>query len=189
MAFNFDFEALKKNFKDVTDKTVMKTGELTTIAKLNVTIKTEEAKLSDCYKSIGRLFYTAERDNLDNTEEIATYIMQADRIKATIADCQKELAVLRNVIVCEGCNNEIAGDAIFCPICGLKVNKPAPAPAEEPAEESCDCGCDCGEETCCEETPCDCGCSDTAPAENCCECEETPCDCGCEPTEDAPANE
>lgn len=191
MAFNFDFEALKKNFKDVTDKTVMKTGELTTIAKLNVTIKTEEAKLSDCYKSIGRLFYTAERDNLDNTEEIATYIMQADRIKATIADCQKELAVLRNVIVCEGCNNEIAGDAIFCPICGLKVNKPAPAPApaEEPAEESCDCGCDCGEETCCEEAPCDCGCSDTAPAENCCECEETPCDCGCEPTEDAPANE
>lgn len=191
MAFNFDFEALKKNFKDVTDKTVMKTGELTTIAKLNVTIKTEEAKLSDCYKSIGRLFYTAERDNLDNTEEIATYIMQADRIKATIADCQKELAVLRNVIVCEGCNNEIAGDAIFCPICGLKVNKPAPAPApaEEPAEESCDCGCDCGEETCCEETPCDCGCSDTAPADNCCECEETPCDCGCEPTEDAPANE
>ncbi len=210
MAFNFDFEALKKNFKDVTDKTVMKTGELTAIAKLNVTIKTEEAKLSDCYKSIGRLFYTAERDNLDNTEEIATYIMQADRIKATIADCQKELAVLRNVVVCEGCNNEIAGDAIFCPICGLKVNKPAPAPAEEAAEEpvdeaACDCGCDeascdCGEETCCDETPCDCGCSDEScecndgscecNGESCdCDCNDESCDCGCEPTEDAPANE
>lgn len=198
MAFNFDYEALKKNFKDVTDKTVKKTGELTTIAKLNVTIKTEEAKLSDCYKSIGRLFYTAERDNLDNTEEIATYIMQADRIKATIADCQKELSVLRNVVVCEGCNNEISNDAIFCPICGLKVNKPAPAPEEEPvAEDTCDC-----EETC------TCECPDAAPAEDCgcaeedsCCCgeedsccdEETPCTCDCEeaeaPAEDTPTEE
>lgn len=190
MAFNFDFEALKKNFKDVTDKTVMKTGELTTIAKLNVTIKTEEAKLSDCYKAIGRLFYTAERDNLDNTEEIATYIMQADRIKATIADCQKELSVLRNVVVCEGCNNEISNDAIFCPICGLKVNKPAPVVEEE----TCDC-CDCGEETCCEDAcTCDCDHAEEAPCtceDNCCCCEEEApaeaCDCGC--NEEAPAND
>lgn len=186
MEFNFDYEALKKNFKDITDKTVKKTGELTTIAKLNMTIKSEEAKLSDCYKSIGRLFYTAERDNLDNTEEIATYIMQADRIKATIADCQKELSVLRNVVVCEGCNNEISNDAIFCPICGLKVNKPAPVVEEEPIveeeteEETC---CDCGEETCCEDA-CTCDCEDAS-------AEETPCTCGCdcENTEKAPADD
>ena len=132
MAFNI--ESFKKNFKDVTDKTVKKTGELTTIAKLNMSIKAEEAKLSDCYKAIGRLFYTAERDNLDNTEEIATYIMQADKIKAVIADCQKELALLRNVVICEGCNNEISGDCIFCPICGLKVTKPVAEPAEEVCE-------------------------------------------------------
>lgn len=194
MEFNFDYEALKKNFKDITDKTVKKTGELTTIAKLNMTIKSEEAKLSDCYKSIGRLFYTAERDNLDNTEEIATYIMQADRIKATIADCQKELSVLRNVVVCEGCNNEISNDAIFCPICGLKVNKPAPAPAEEEpvAEDTCDC-----EETC------TCECPEAAPAEDCCcgeadscccETEEAPteacsCDCDCSNAEETNTTE
>jgi len=114
-----DFTNLKKSFKDVTDKTVKKTNELTAIAKLTMSIKTEEAKLSDCYKAIGRLFYSAERDNVDNTEEIATYIMQADKIKAAVAEYQKELAVLRNVVVCEGCNNEISNEAIFCPICGL----------------------------------------------------------------------
>ena len=162
MAFNI--ESIKKNFKDVTDKTVKKTGELTAIAKLNMSIKSEEAKLSDCYKAIGRLFYTAERDNLDNTEEIATYIMQADKIKAVIADCQKELAVLRNVVICEGCNNEISNECTFCPVCGLKVTKPV---AEEPAEEeACECDCEC-----------ECTCED-APAEECtCECE---CTCTCE---------
>ena len=178
MAFNID--NLKKNFKDVTDKTVKKTNELTAIAKLNVAIKSEESKLSDCYKSIGRLFYTAERDNLDNTEEIATYIMQADKIKANIAGYQKELAILRNVVICEGCNNEISNDAIFCPICGLKVNKPAPVEEEALSEEeACECegGCCCeeapAEECCCEG---ECTCEEApveAPAEEC-TCEEEP---------------
>jgi len=165
-----DFTNLKKSFKDVTDKTVKKTNELTAIAKLTMSIKTEEAKLSDCYKAIGRLFYSAERDNVDNTEEIATYIMQADKIKAAVAEYQKELAVLRNVVVCEGCNNEISNEAIFCPICGLKVAKPAPAPEEDP----CDC-CDCAEETdcCCEEAKEDC----------CCDCAEEA-DCSEEKTEE-----
>ena len=181
MAFNI--ESIKKNFKDVTDKTVKKTGELTAIAKLNMAIKTEEAKLSDCYKAIGRLFYTAERDNLDNTEEIATYIMQADKIKANIAGYQKELAILRNVVVCEGCSNEISNDAIFCPICGLKVSKPAPVEEEPVAEEACECECECtcecdapAEECTCTE---ECTCDEPAAEEECC--------CGCSAEEEKPA--
>ncbi len=173
---NFNIESLKKNFKDVTDKTVKKTNELTAIAKLNVAIKSEESKLSDCYKAIGRLFYSAERDQVDNTEEIATYIMQADKIKATIASYQKELAILRNVVICEGCNNEIAGDAIFCPICGLKVAKPAPVVEEEAV---CECEDECG----CEEA-CDCECEEACSCEEeACECEES-CACSCEVTDE-----
>ena len=176
MTFNID--NIKKNFKDVTDKTVKKTNELTTIAKLNLAIKSEESKLSDCYKSIGRLFYTAERDNLDNTEEIATYIMQADKIKATIAGYQKDLAILRNVVICEGCNNEISNESIFCPICGLKVNKPAPVVEENTCEEA-------AEECCCEEEQCDCECECTCEeADGECCCDGEPCTC-----EDAPAAE
>ena len=182
----FNIESIKRNFKDVTDKTVKKTNELTAIAKLNLVIKTDEAKLSDCYKSIGRLFYTAERDNLDNTEEIATYIMQADKIKADIAACQHELAVLRNLIICEGCSNEIAGESIFCPICGLKVNKPVPEETVNEAEECCCCEeekCECTCECTCEGEACECDCECTCEeGEECCcdgECECT-CECTCE---------
>ena len=198
----FNIESIKKNFKDVTDKTVRKTGELTTIAKLNLAIKSEESKLSTCYKAIGRLFYTAERDNLDNTEEIATYIMQADKIKASITEYQKELAILRNVVICEGCSNEISNECIFCPICGLKVAKPAPAEdiveeaVEETAEECCCCEeaaeeCCCCEEAaeeccCCEEATEECCCCEEAAEECCCEeaAEET---CCCDAEEDKPA--
>ncbi len=177
---NFNIESIKKNFKDVTDKTVKKTNELTAIAKLNVAIKSEEAKLSDCYKSIGRLFYSAERDSVDNTEEIATYIMQADKIKANIAGYQKELAILRNVVICEGCSNEISNEAIFCPICGLKVTKPAPVVAEESV---CDEECCCGEEGCCdsdgETCECECNCACDCEEEAPCTCDEScTCECG-----------
>ena len=99
----------------------------------------------------------------------------ADDIKAAIADYQKELAILRNVVICEGCSNEISNDAIFCPICGLKVTKPAPVEEEVAAEEEC---CECEGECCCEEAAaeectCECECTcEEAPAEECCCCEE-----------------
>jgi len=161
------FEDLKKNVLDAADKTKKKTSELTALAKLTVSVKNEETKLAGCYKAIGRLFYTAERDNVDNTEEIATYIMQADKIKDTIEGYQKQIAVLRKVIVCESCNNQISNEAIFCPICGVKLPKPEPVVEEE----NCCCEEEAKEEAC---TSCCCEEEwEDAPAqeENCSCCE------------------
>lgn len=152
------FNEIKRNVSGAASVASKKTSELTGIAKLNVNIKLEETKLSECYEEIGRLFYTAERSGEDNTSDIATYIMQADKIKATIAGYKAELAHLKKVVVCEGCGTEISETAAYCSVCGTKqVKKVEETPAEAPAEEECCCcedesaeeTCDC----CCEETP------------------------------------
>lgn len=157
---------IKRGATDAANKAAKKTGEFTNIAKLTMNIKNAEAKLGDVYEEIGRLFYTAERTGEDYTGEIASNIMKADKIKADIANYKAELAVLRNVVVCESCGNEISADSAFCSFCGTKVEHPAPAPAEEtPAEEdTCECECDCG---------CECECD----GENECDAE---CECSCE---------
>ena len=186
MALQF-WEEIKKNAKEAADITVKKTSEMTAIAKATVAIKNEEGKLSSCYKEIGRLFYTAERDGVDHTDEIATFIMQADKIKAAIAGYQKEIAALKKVSICEACGSEIPVDAQFCPSCGAKIVKPEPAKEEEPCHCCCcdteaDAPCTCddtAETTCtCEES---CSCDAEAEAE-----EKTECTCCCcEATEDA----
>lgn len=171
---------IKRNVSGAASVASKKTSELTGIAKLNVNIKLEETKLSECYEEIGRLFYTAERSGEDNTSDIATYIMQADKIKATIAGYKAELAHLKKVVVCEGCGAEISETAAYCSVCGTKqVKKVADDSAEEP-EEGCSCEKDSAEETC------NCGC-ETECAEDC-SCEET-CDCCCTETDDEVSEE
>lgn len=144
---------IKRGATDAANKAAKKTGELTNIAKLTMNIKNAETKLGDVYEEIGRLFYTAERTGEDYTGEIASNIMKADKIKVDIANYKAELAVLRNVVVCESCGNEINADSAFCSFCGTKVEHPAPAVEEEApvTEEACECDCEC-------ETECSCDC-------------------------------
>lgn len=180
------FNNLKRGATDAANKAAKKTGEITNIAKLAMNIKTAEAKLGDVYEEIGRLFYTAERTGEDCTSEIASNIMKADKIKADIANYKAEIAVLRNVIVCESCGNEISAESAFCSFCGTKVEKAAPAaeevPAETEEETECCCGeCDCEEEA--EECCCEGECTEE-------KAEETECCCGCDcENTEAPAEE
>ncbi len=178
------FNNLKRGATDAANKAAKKTGEITNIAKLTMNIKTAEAKLGEVYEEIGRLFYTAERTGEDCTSEIASNIMKADKIKADIANFKAEIAVLRNVIICESCGNEIGAESAFCSFCGTKVEKAAPVAEEPAAEETCQCCCKCeGEEAeeCCCEGECDCGCECTEEKaeESCC------CGCDCENKEEA----
>jgi len=159
------FDELKRNAKTAADATKKKTGELTAIAKATMAVKSEESRMSESYKEIGRLFYEAERDGVDNTESIASYIMQIDKNKACIAALKKEIAVLKKVIICENCSNEISNSFIFCPICGTKLPKEeVPAAGEE---------CCCCEDSCCEaENDTECCCEENSAEECCCNEEE-----------------
>ena len=118
MAF---FDDLKKNASEVAEKAAKMTNDLTTLAKLNVSMKTCEAKLDDIYEEIGRLFYGAERNGEDLTEAIAEAVAKADNLKAEIADYRAKIAKLRKFLICDGCGNEIPEESAFCLYCGLKV--------------------------------------------------------------------
>ena len=83
------FDDLKKNAKTAADATKKKTNELTAIAKATMAVKSEENKMAECYKDIGRLFYEAEHDGVNNAEEIASYIMQIDKSKAKVQKLKK----------------------------------------------------------------------------------------------------
>ena len=137
------FDDIKRGASDVAGKVAKKTGELTGIAKINFNIKTSEAKLSSVYEEIGFLFYTAERNNVDFTEEIAAQVLKADGIIVEIDNLKKEAAKLRGARICSGCGNEIGSECAFCSFCGKKQE------AEKSGEEACSCEC-------CHDNACDC---------------------------------
>lgn len=133
MAFNFD--TIKRNATGVANKAAKKTTDLTSLAKLNVSVKTLETKLDGVYGEIGRLFYNAERNGEDYTSDIAALIMKADKFQSEIDTLRKQINALRKIVVCEGCGNEISDEAAYCSFCGTKQVKPEPEVVEEAAEE------------------------------------------------------
>ena len=114
----------KKNAAEVAGKAKKKTTELTNIAKINLNIKSNEVKLASVYEEIGRLFYTAEREGVDYTAEIAEYIVKADALVDDIANGKKELAKIRNVKICGECGAELDINYAFCNFCGAKQEMP-----------------------------------------------------------------
>ena len=183
------FDDFKRNASDAANKAVKKTEELTNIAKLNINLKTNEAKLCGIYEIIGRMFYEAEREGADNTADITSAIMKADKINSEISSIKKEIAKLRKVTICENCGKEISDEALFCSFCGAKQEKPEPETTEEcgcGCTEECDCTDDCG---CTDECECsdECCCSDECGCETECETSGS-CYCGCENT-DSEVNE
>ncbi len=169
------FEEIKRSASDVANKAVKKTGELTTIAKLGINVKSNEAKLSSVFEEIGFMFYEAQCTGDDHTSDIASLIMKADKIKADIENTKKEIAKLKKVVVCQNCGNEISEEAAYCSFCGAKVEKVEPETCSC-EEESCECSCCCGEseETDSCECECDCCCSsDEAECNDECTCEQS----------------
>ena len=118
MAFLDD---LQKTVTDAAYYTAKKTGELTGIARVKFNIKAEEVRLKSTYAKIGSLVYSAEREGLDHTEEIATLITQADKINGDIAAYREKLAELRKARTCTECGGKISRSASFCPNCGAKI--------------------------------------------------------------------
>ncbi len=118
MAFLDD---LQKTVTDAAYYTAKKTSELTGAARVKFNIKAEEIRLKSTYAKIGSLFYSAEREGLDHTDEIATLITQADKINGDIAAYREKLAELRKARTCSECGGKISKSASFCPSCGAKI--------------------------------------------------------------------
>lgn len=150
MAF---LDELQKGLSNAAAFTVQKTGELTDFAKLKYNLHVSEGKLQTCYAEIGRLFHDTQKTGTEHTSEIATLIMQADKLIDDIAAMKAESAKNKKTTVCANCAAEVSKECTFCPVCGTKIESECTC-----CDESCDCdeACDCGEA----ENDCGCGCDE-----------------------------
>jgi len=134
-------EEIIRSATNVADKAREKTTAVTNLAKLNLNLKSTESKLDETYEIIGRLFYTSEREGMDNAASIADYFLEADRLHDEIKTIKADLAKLKNVKICPNCGEEIDINFEYCNHCGTKQEMPV---KEEPAEDTtCEC---CSEE-------------------------------------------
>ena len=142
------WDDIAKSAKDAAAYTAKKAGELTNVAKLKMSIRSEENNLDKCFAEIGNMYYAYQRQGEDHTAEIAALLMEADQIVAKIESLRSSLAKVQNSAICPGCNAQVTTDFAYCPLCGEKLDR------EAPAEEEADCSgccCDCSDDDATEE--------------------------------------
>ena len=133
------WDDIAKSARDAAAYTAKKAGELTNVAKLKMSIRSEENSLEKCFAEIGSLYYSYQREGEDHTAEIAALLLEADQIEAKIDVLRESLAKVQNSSICPGCQAQVTTDFAFCPLCGEKLKNDD---AEEaPAEGGC-CCCD-----------------------------------------------
>ncbi len=128
------WDDIAKSAKDAAAYTVKKTEELTSIAKIKMSIRSEENNLEKCFAEIGSLYYVYQRQGEDHTSEIAALLMEADQAKEKIHCLRDSLAKLQKSVICPGCSAQVTTEYAYCPLCGTKLRKDAQAKEEDKAD-------------------------------------------------------
>jgi RNA polymerase subunit RPABC4/transcription elongation factor Spt4 len=110
---------LGRKVNSVSNSAAKKVDALTTIAKLNLSLRDKENSLEECFEKLGSLVYDKVRRSYETDEEVALCIDEADKLLADIASIKAQLRQAKKTKACETCGKDCAADAHFCPACGI----------------------------------------------------------------------
>ncbi len=115
------FDEILDKAKVALDVAVKATGDVVDTGKQKFNIAALENKIVKDYKTIGELFYKQQKGNEINEEELMALVAGIDEKKAQIEVLKQEIKKAKSGRVCAACGAIIEENAVFCPICGQKL--------------------------------------------------------------------
>ncbi|MGN0161511.1 MAG: zinc ribbon domain-containing protein [Lachnospiraceae bacterium] len=114
------FDKLGEKLAATGEEISQKAKEMTEVVSLKNQIRTQENQLDEIYKSIGKKYYEAHKDEEGN--EYAADFESIKTAQAGIATLNAQIREVKGTKVCPVCGEDIVGEASFCPKCGAKIN-------------------------------------------------------------------
>ncbi len=118
MAF---FEQIGKRITDTGQSVAQQTKNLADVTKLNSVISEKEKEISQLFFSIGQSYY--ERYKNDNTVEDFDKISEVTVLYDEIMNCREKIKQIKGIVKCKNCGGDVPLNAVFCNVCGTKVNR------------------------------------------------------------------
>ncbi len=116
MAF---FEQLGKRITDTGQNVARQTKNIADVTQLNNAIADREKKISQLMLSMGQSYY--ERHKNDETTEEPEKMDAIRGLYKEIAENQEKIKQIKGVVKCGKCGADVPVDAMFCSVCGAKV--------------------------------------------------------------------
>ena len=118
------FDDINKVLENAGNTAKQKTKDMTDVAKMMASIKTEEKRLQEVYRQIGELvvkkYYAVTEDTLGEL------LNQAKELKNNIKEYTAKIQEIKKIGVCPKCGNEVSEDALFCMRCGTRLVSESP---------------------------------------------------------------
>lgn len=116
------FEDIFVKAKGAVDAIGEKAGQYVDVSKLNIRLMELKSDLKNEYESLGKLVHKYAKSGEDGNSEINVSIAQIDNINLRIEELKKQIATLKNKVLCKSCEHLNEQDSVFCAKCGKKLS-------------------------------------------------------------------
>ena len=112
------FEDIFVKAKGAVDAIGEKAGQYVDVSKLNIHLMELKSELKGEYENLGKIVYKYNKSGEDGKTEFNVCIAQIDNINLRIEELKKQIATIKNKLLCKSCDHLNEQDSIFCAKCG-----------------------------------------------------------------------
>ena len=117
------FEDIFVKAKGAVDAIGEKAGQYVDVSKLNIRLMELKNDLKNEYENLGKVVYNCNKSGEDGKSEISVIIAQIDNLSLRIEELKKQIATLKNKVLCKSCEHLNEPDSVFCAKCGQKLSE------------------------------------------------------------------
>lgn len=100
-----------------------KAGQYVDVSKMNIKLAEFKGDLKSEFENLGKVVYECEKNNIENRSGINASIAQIDNITLQIEELKRQIASIRNKVICKSCGSQNEIDSIYCAKCGEKLSE------------------------------------------------------------------
>ena len=100
-----------------------KAGQYVDVSKLNIKLAEFKSDLKSEFENLGKIVYQSEKNEVENRAGINAGIAQIDNITLQIEELKKQIASIKNKVLCNACGSQNEIDSVYCAKCGEKLSE------------------------------------------------------------------
>ncbi len=100
-----------------------KAGQYVDVSKLNIKLAEFKSDLKSEFENLGKIVYQSEKNEVENRAGINAGIAQIDNITLQIEELKKQIASIKNKVLCNACGSQNEVDSVYCAKCGEKLSE------------------------------------------------------------------
>ncbi len=129
------FEDIFVKAKVAVDALGEKAGQFVDVSKLNIKLAELKSDLKAEFENLGKTVYHSEKNDSDIESEIRSGIAQIDNLNLQIEELKKQIASMKNKILCKSCGSQNEEGSSYCTKCGESLSNSSESPAKDEQDD------------------------------------------------------